>query len=513
MRLSLATRIFLGYAVVLATFGGVSLFAVSEMHQNQVEIRLVSDGYLHLSQDAAALETFHKNQEKDTQRLLEEKSVQTRRALIRLARLYFPELMARKLEDGRQRAEQALAFAPATETAFLRELAQSFADLRRRYAEYEQTADAVFTLLESESPPHPQVETQMAQLKQMEASLGRTIRVLHASLEARILARVSQAQQRERRTGVAIIALSVLAIVIGLLATYFSARTLKPVKTLIEAVSRIGRGDYSAQLGVRGDDEISVLAREFDKMARSLRERETQLEEKQKELLRAEQLAAIGRLSAQVAHEVRNPLSSIGLNMEMLEEQLSRAAFPSEQDAKESKELVASINREVDRLTESTEHYLKLGRMPSPSLAPEDVNRVLDGVLEFSREELERASVKIIRELDPAVPRALFDEGQLRQVFLNLLRNGREAMIGGGALTVRSRSVNGCVEVAFCDTGKGMSPEQKARAFEPFFSTKKGGTGLGLAVSRQILQAHGGSIECQSVPGEGTTFVVRLTRA
>jgi two-component system, NtrC family, sensor kinase len=121
--------------------------------------------------------------------------------------------------------------------------------------------------------------------------------------------------------------------------------------------------------------------------------------------------------------------------------------------------------------------------------------------------------VEVVRELPPSTPPALADEAQLRQVFLNLLRNAREAMPGGGQLTVSTRGVEDAVEVAFRDAGPGMSEEVRQRIFEPFFSTKSQGTGLGLAVSQQILQAHGGSLTCHSSPGQGTTFVVRLPRA
>src|SRR5688572_3891976 len=112
MKLSLATRIFLGYAVVLVTFGLVSLFSVTELHRNRLEIRLVSQGYLQLSQDAAELETFHTTQEKDTERLLEEGNVEARRAFIRLARLYFPPLMSQRLTTAQGKAREVLAFAP-----------------------------------------------------------------------------------------------------------------------------------------------------------------------------------------------------------------------------------------------------------------------------------------------------------------------------------------------------------------------------------------------------------------
>jgi len=513
MKLSLATRIFLGYAVVLVTFGAVSIFSVAEMHRNQGDIRLVSQGYLPLSQDSAALDTFHKNQEKDAERVFEEKSAETRRALVRLSRLYFPPLIQQRLEAAVQKAREIQEFAPRSERAFVVDVETRFRELSQRYTVYHQASETVFAALDSVGEDRAPIARSMAELKALQTGIGREIRVLHASLENRIRERVAQAERRERTTGIAIIALSVLAIGVGLVATALSARSLRPVRTLIEGVSRIGRGDYSAHLGVRGEDEIAVLAQEFNAMARSLQEREAQLKEKQEALLRAEQLAAVGRITAQVAHEVRNPLSSIGLNVELLDDAFSKARFGSDSQSTEVKQILSSVHREIDRLTEITEDYLKMARVPHPTLTPESINDVLVDVLDFSREELERAQVQVVRELDPSRPQTLADEAQLKQVFLNLLRNSREAMKGGGQLRVSSKSENGHVEVVFTDSGRGMSQEVQTHIFEPFFSTKKGGSGLGLSVSRQILQAHGGSIECESTEGKGTTFTIRLPRA
>jgi len=246
MRLSLATRIFLGYAVVLVTFGGVSLFSVAEMRRSQQEHRLVSQGYLHLSQETAAIDLYHQNQEKETERLLDEKNVQTRRALIRLARLYLPPPMAQKIEGDKEQAHALLEFAPNSEVRFIREVEDRFDELSSRYQEYERSAERVLTALEQEHPDEGDLARQMQAFKQLESSMGQEIRRLHASLETRIRQRVDESERREKRTGVAIIALSVMAIVIGLLATAWSARTLRPVRTLIEGVSRIGRG-YSRQ--------------------------------------------------------------------------------------------------------------------------------------------------------------------------------------------------------------------------------------------------------------------------
>ncbi|HYX91146.1 MAG TPA: ATP-binding protein [Myxococcaceae bacterium] len=514
MKLSLATRIFIGYAVVLGTFGAVSIFSVAEMRSSQQEIRLISQGYLHLSQEASTIETFHKNQERDTARLAEEKNVETRRALIRLARLYFPPLLADRAAAGRERARAVAAFAPESERVFLREVEQKFGELGTRYVGYRQLADRVFTGLEAANPEGPVVTSQLAELKQMETAIGRDIRQLRQTLESRIRERVDAAEQRARRTGITIIALSLLAIAVGLVVTAISARSLRPVGTLIEGVSRISRGDYSATLGVQGDDEIAVLAREFDAMATSLREREAQLKEKQEALVRAEKLATAGRVAAQVSHEIRNPLSSIGLNVELLEEAITRASFRDEREAREVRDVLRAITREVDRLTEITEEYLRLARMPEPQLQAEDVNQVIASVLDFSRPELEQAKVVVERKLDASAPRALIDEGQVRQVFLNLIRNSREAMPEGGRLTVESRANGGeAIEVIFRDTGRGMNADVQRRIFEPFFTTKQGGTGLGLSVARQILVAHGAVLECESAPNAGTTFRIKLRAA
>jgi signal transduction histidine kinase len=513
MKLSLATRIFIGYAAVLVTFGAVSLFSVAEMHQNQQEIRLVSQGYLHLSQDAAALDTFEKNQARDVGRIFDERTPETRRALIRLARLYFPPLIGQRILAARDRVTELSTPAFPSELPFLHELAARITELDQRYAATQTRLNEVFSALSEDTPDAAAIARKRALLDGDFAAIERDIRAIHLALEGRIRERVDTAEQRERHTGIAIILLSVVAIAVGLIATAISARTLRPVRTLIQFVSRIGKGDYSAQLGLRGDDEISILAREFDQMARSLREREAQLREKQEALLRAEQLAAVGRISAQIAHEVRNPLSSIGLNVELLEESFGKARFDSPAQAKEAREVLGSVLREVDRLAEITEQYLKMARLPHPALEPEDLNAVIASVLDFSREELERAQVQVQRELDPQTPHALADEGQLRQVFLNLVRNSREAMRSGGTLKVRSGLTDGGVELVFSDSGEGMSGEVRDQIFDPFFSTKSGGTGLGLAVSRQIIQAHGGTIACESAEGGGTTFTIRLPRA
>ncbi len=513
MKLSLTTRIFVGYAVVLVTFGAVSGFSVLTLRQNQVEIRLVSEGYLGLSQTVAAIETFQSNLSKDTARLRDEPNVETRKALIRLARLYSPGLMAERLRTGKETARRVLEFAPDAERPFVADVAKKFDELTIRFSEYEAEADRVFALLEAPQPDWAQANKALDRLQRLENSLSSTIRLLHGSLEARIHERVRLTQERERRTGVAIILLPVVAIGVGLLATGLAARSLRPVRTLIDAVSRVRRGDYEAKIGVEGEDEIAVLAREFDAMATALKEREAQLQQKQQELLRAERLAAVGRVSAQVAHEIRNPLSSIGLNVEMLTDQLDATQFRSPEDKKEAADLLTSVTREVDRLTEITEDYLRLARLPAPVKRAEDLGKLVEEVVGFAREELQRAGMTVRLDISREPLPVEADERQLRQVMLNLIRNAREAMAAGGVLTVRVQPTGSTLSVEVNDTGSGMSSEVKEKLFEPFFTTKQGGTGLGLSLSRQIVEAHGGQISVESEASRGTSFRLSFPRA
>jgi two-component system NtrC family sensor kinase len=508
--LSLATRIFLGQAAVLCTFGVVALFSVSELHRGQQEMRLVGQGYLQLLQDTAALESLQKNQVQESSQIAREQNEETRAALIQLAPRTFPPLLRQRLASAASTLQVMRLDAPADEEHTLDELGTRLEQLVHQEEETERLAKEAYAQLGARAPD---AAASLEALFAHQETLGREVRALRAAVEARIAARVELAARRERSRGLLVIALTVVSVGVGLLATALSARSLAPVRTLIAGVGRVRAGDFAAQLPVRGDDEIAQLAREFNAMARELAERQKQLEEKQRALLLAERLAAVGRVSAQVAHEVRNPLSSIGLNTELLEEAVGKAHFAGAADEREAKALLAAISGEVDRLTEVTDQYLRLARLPPPALASEDVNQLLTRVLDFSAQELERAGVKVERDLDPSQPRGLADEGQLRQVFLNLLRNSREAMPSGGTLRVGSRTVGDAVQVTIADSGGGIPAAVQERLFEPFFSTKSGGTGLGLSLARQILEAHGGSIACTSTAEQGTTFVLRVRRA
>jgi signal transduction histidine kinase len=226
--------------------------------------------------------------------------------------------------------------------------------------------------------------------------------------------------------------------------------------------------------------------------------------------LQAERLAAVGTMATQVAHEVRNPLGSITLNLDLIERELDKLAGNSEQRSEEGHGLLNEVRAEVQRIRRVTEDYLQFARLPHLRRRALALNEMLSEKLAFMNGELEKAKVKLRTGFDPAVTTIKADGEQLWQATLNLVRNSLEAMPDGGELTVGTWQDNGQVRLRVTDNGRGMSKEQLKQIFAPFFTTKPQGTGLGLTLVQQIATEHGGHVECESASGKGSTFTIFL---
>jgi len=229
--------------------------------------------------------------------------------------------------------------------------------------------------------------------------------------------------------------------------------------------------------------------------------------------LQAERLATVGTMAAQVAHEVRNPLSSITLNLDLIQKEIDKLAGAPAHPPEEGRALVEDMRAEIQRIQRVIKDYLQFARLPKLQRRSLALNEFLTEKLAFLRAELAQANVKLSTHFDPALATIHADAEQLWQAVLNLTRNSCEAMPGGGELTVGTWRDGGQALLRVGDNGKGMTPEQLQRVFTPFFTTKKEGTGLGLALVQQIVTEHGGHIECDSASGRGSTFTIVLPLA
>lgn len=233
--------------------------------------------------------------------------------------------------------------------------------------------------------------------------------------------------------------------------------------------------------------------------------------ELERRALEAERMAAVGRMSSQVAHEVRNPLSSISLNAELLRDELhSIQAHQDFKKVEEAKTLLKAIEKEVDRLDELAGDYLKFSRLPQHKRETTNLNELLTSLSEFLQEEARRRDIRMVLQPCKELPKISVDPKQLEQALLNLVKNAFEAMPKGGKVEVGILGEDQSAVLFVRDEGTGMDEETRRKIFDPFFTTKEKGTGLGLSLVRQVVAEHGGSVWCESVKEKGTTFFIRI---
>jgi len=501
MRISISARIFGGFLLVLLAFTGVMGYTLHRVHRVRQDLRLVNQGYLrlvlltsdlHISQGHLLNTTEERTAGQRTSRFL--------RTQVRLALLY----RQRKVELARRVVQRSRKLASGPRHQFF--LDRIDLSLTQLQLAYRRSAPLFVRLFAEEAPPPLKMREKVGEpLVGQERKVAAQIKHLFDELRDRVRRAALQVEQEENRAIWAMLVMVVVAVLVSMAVTFGAQLTLRPLKTLVAGTRRIGRGDYAHRVRVRSRDELGVLATEFNNMAAAVQEREQRL-------IRSERMATAGRMASHVTHEIRNPLSSISLNTELLEEDVGALGL-GEGDVEETLSLCRAIRKEVDRLTDFTEEYLRFARLPQPNLQAEDIKILLLDLLSFTSGELRDKGVEVVHRLDEGLPPVMADESQLRRAFLNLVRNAGEAMAAtgeGGTLEVVARLLRGQVEVRVKDNGPGIAPEDRAKVFEPFFSTKETGTGLGLALTQQIIQEHGGTIELESEPGAGTTFVVRL---
>ncbi len=498
---TLSARILLGFAALTITFGVITASVVYQMTQVEEQVIVISKGYVPLAlgtKDVARSQEDLRNYLEE--RLTDESNVQVARLALTRSRNNRDKALktTRKVLDSVERIADVNPKQFAVTGPTLEGIERSVAGLDPLYADV-LTAPPL-GLPETWDPTQKLAFESLGKLRNEERKLMLKANNLSEQLDGYVNRTTFTLEQNERTLRLQTIYLGLAAVILGLFITVWVVITLRPLRRLRDGARRIAAGDYASRIPEGGPSEVADLAREFNSMGRAVEERE-------RELVRSERLAAVGKMAAMITHEVRNPLSSIGLNTELIEEELAEVP-----NAEEARGLCRSIHREVDRLTAITEEYLAFARLPKPKVAQERVNTMVGALASFVREDLAGKQVVLATELAAEDPICLIDAGQIRQCLINLVRNASEAVTakGGGTVTLRTRRDGDRVAIEVEDDGVGIAPDVLPRLFDPFFSTKDTGNGLGLALTQQIVRDHGGDLKVTSTVGRGTTFTVRV---
>lgn len=299
-------------------------------------------------------------------------------------------------------------------------------------------------------------------------------------------------------TGLLIVALAIVVII--------GWRFTHPIQELAGAARRVAAGDLDFHVNIERRDEVGQLAATFNEMIDGLRSKR-ELEER---LNQSERSAAIGRLTQSVAHEIRNPLNVINLSIDHVS---SRYAPEDETRRKQFTRMLSSIKDEIARLKRLVNDLLNYGRPARLAVETVDVRNLMDETISLIRPQADEQGVEIEVEQTDGSTKVLGDRERLKSCLSNIAINALQAMPSGGHLGASVTRQDGTVEVSIKDSGVGISDESLSKIFEPYFSTKQTGFGLGLAVTKTIVEEHQGTIEVQSKLNEGTIFLVKLPAA
>ncbi len=317
--------------------------------------------------------------------------------------------------------------------------------------------------------------------------------------------------------------MAILCVVLLLTILFFITSTIiHPIQGVVFATNKIAQGDLDHKVEINFRDEIGQLAQSFNQMTENLKkaneklikwgktlekrveERTKELREMQDYLIQSEKLASLGKMSAGVAHEINNPLTSILINTHLMLEKLEKNhAFH---------EYLSLIADETTRCTNIVKGLLEFSRQSLPQKAYTDINEIINRTLQLLENQTSFQNISIIKKLNQNLPQIRVDKDKVEQVFWNLMINASEAMPDGGTFNISSQfsTDKKYIEIEFIDTGKGIPKVNINKLFDPFFTTKSSGTGLGLAVSYGIIEQHQGKIEVKSELGQGSVFTISL---
>jgi len=303
------------------------------------------------------------------------------------------------------------------------------------------------------------------------------------------------------------LAAAIIALLIAVGTSMLLAQlVLRPMHVIRSSLSRLGRGDLGATLDLRDDEEFRELGDVFDQVSAQLRAASPEGIKPAQLAELSRRISMVGRLTAGVAHEMKNPLNAMTIHLELLKQKLAAGKSASQH--------VEIIEQEIRRLDQRIQGFLKFVRPDEAKFGPVAISPLLSSVLDAVNPEAQRAGVSITRGCTDGGLLVEGDAAHLRDAFLNLAQNAIQAMPRGGKLTITCAPLpNQRVRVRVEDTGVGIAPENLPKIFELYYTTKERGTGVGLSMVYRTIQIHNGEIDVESTAGVGTTFIVVLPAA
>src|SRR5438552_7592384 len=333
---------------------------------------------------------------------------------------------------------------------------------------------------------------------------------IHVTFTLEDLAKANRATLIKRVT------VTLLIFALGIAASLYLARKYtQPLHGVVEAAKRVAAGDLTKTIEVEGADEIAELTKSFNEMVEKLRQHR-ELEERLRE---AERLSAVGKLASGIAHEIRNPLNFISLSIDHIRSRMNASRGAG---LEETQVISANIKDEIHRLNDMVENFLTVGKPLALNKTDVDVNVLIRDVVALAQQKAVEQGIEIHVQEPAAIPRLRVDPAQVKTCLMNVVLNAIQAMPAGRTLAVRvayrpdglgnlgreDEKPPGGVEVWVSDTGSGILEEELGKIFNPYFTTKKLGIGLGLAITKKIVEEHGGQISVMSRAHEGTTVVI-----
>jgi signal transduction histidine kinase len=337
-----------------------------------------------------------------------------------------------------------------------------------------------------------------------------------------------------------ILFLYLIASFIGILAScvayvVLTRHTITPLKHLATATRKVAGGDLSTRIQTDSRTEIGTLYESFNIMTARLQQHEKrredfsrELEQKvaartselgmanlslkkaQTDLIRMEKIATLGQIATAVNHEIKTPLNSLYMNLQLLTRQIKKHVAEKEEARGAMLDVASIIDGEIARINGIIEEFVKYARFAPSDLKQNDLNELIQGLADMISQNARQAGVAISLSLVEGINSILLDKKKMTQALLNLCVNAIQAMPGGGTLTIETAKTSSQVIITIADTGTGIAADDLDRIFDPFFTRKEGGLGFGLPIVRRIIEDHQGQITCRSKAGEFTVFEIAL---